>query len=446
MIKVKKGLRIPIAGEPEQSITVGSAPRAVALVGDDYVGMKPAFAVSEGDRVKLGQLLFSDRRNPGIGYTSPGSGTVQAIHRGKKRRFLSIEITLDGEDAEEFAPCEAAALTPEIARERLIQTGMWTALRTRPYSKVPAADASPHSIFVTAIDTNPLAADPSIAIGEQPDDFVLGLRALTHLTEGKVFLCHAEGTEIPGRDLPGVSAACFSGPHPAGCVGTHIHFLDPVSMGKTVWYIGYQDVIAIGLLFRTGRISVDRIVSLAGPSVEEPRLVRTRVGACLDDLVEGQLHDGDHRVVSGSVLSGRTAAPPVNFLGRYHNQISVLPEGRQREFFGWALPGLKKFSTTRSFASFWLGSDRKPMEFNTSTGGSKRAMVPIGVYEKVMPLDILPTQLLRSLIVGDTEQAQELGCLELDEEDLALCTFVCPSKYDYGPLLRETLTTIEQEG
>ncbi len=446
MIRVKRGLSIPIVGEPAQSISVGADSQAVALIGDDYVGLKPTFAVSEGESVKLGQVLFTDRRCPDIRYTSPACGTVAASHRGRKRRFLAIEVKLEGDAEEQCAPCDLDRLTPEIARKHLVKSGLWTALRTRPYNRVPVPDSSPNSIFVTAIDTNPLAADPSVIIGERPDDFVFGLCVLTQLTEGTVFLCHSQGCEVPGGDVPGVSKEPFSGPHPAGCPGTHIHFLDPVSTSKTVWFVGYQDVIAFGALFRTGRISVDRVVSLAGPAVREPRLVRTRLGACIDDLLSGQLHDGEHRIVSGSVLAGRTAVSPLNFLGRYHQQISVLEEGRKREFLGWALPGLDKFSATRSFASFWMGGNRKPLELNTSTGGSKRAMVPIGVYEKVMPLDILPTQLLRAMIVGDTEQAQALGCLELDEDDVALCTFVCPSKYDFGPILRETLTTIELEG
>jgi Na+-transporting NADH:ubiquinone oxidoreductase subunit A len=296
------------------------------------------------------------------------------------------------------------------------------------------------------MDTSPLAADPAVALAENPDDFVFGLHVLTHLTEGTVYVCYAPEADIPGSDVPRVSLASFAGRHPAGNPGTHIHFLDPVSPEKTVWFIGYQDVIAFGTLFRTGRLSPHRVISLAGPSVLDPRLVRTRIGANLDDLVAGQLSEGSHRVISGSVLTGRQARPPEGFLGRYHTQISVLPEGGEREFLGWQMPGFSKFSITRTFASFWAGGAKRPFSLNTSTGGSRRAMVPIGVYEKVVPLDILPTQLLRALIVGDTEDAQALGCLELDEDDVALCTFVCPSKYEYGPLLREVLTTIEREG
>jgi len=446
MRRIKKGLDIPISGEPDQEISVGADSRTVALVGDDYVGMKPTMAVREGDSVKLGQLLFADKRTPGVRHTSPGCGTVVAVNRGAKRKFESVVVELKGDEAEQFNVHDVASLNDGKVRENLVESGLWTALRTRPFNKVPPLDSSPNSIFVTAIDTNPLAAHPVPIIEESSEDFVIGLHSLTRLTDGKVFVCHQAGTEVPGWDISSVSMEAFAGPHPAGLPGTHIHFLDPVSPTKTVWFIGYQDVIAFGALFRTGCLSTDRVVSLAGPGVENPRLIRTRVGACIDDLVAKQLRDGEPRVISGSVLSGRTATAPRNFLGRYHLQLSAIEEGRHRELLGWTTPGFNKFSVTRALASFWLGGSKRRFDLTTSTQGGKRAMVPIGVYEKVMPLDILPTFLLRALIVGDTEQAQSLGCLELDEDDVALCTFVCPSKYEYGPILRKNLTQIEIEG
>ena len=446
MITIRRGLDIPIDGCPDQTISPAPSVGSVALVGDDYVRMKPSMAVREGDSVKLGQVLFTDKRTPGVQYTSPGSGTVAAIRRGPKRKFESMVIELDGEREETFAACDPATAGSDQVRGNLVASGLWTALRTRPYNRVPPLDSSPHSIFVTAMDTNPLAADPAPIIEAAADDFIGGLQALTGLTEGPVFVCHSAGTEVPGRDIPRVRLEAFEGPHPAGLPGTHIHFLDPVSETKTVWFIGYQDVIAFGRLFRTGRLDVERVISLAGPGVERPRLVRTRIGACTDELVADQLRAGDHRVISGSVLSGRTAAAPHNYLGRFHLQISVIEEGHKRELLGWAMPGLDKFSVTRAFAASWLRGKNHRFNLTTSTGGSKRAMVPIGLYERVMPLDILPTFLLRALIVGDTERAQALGCLELDEEDLALCTFVCPGKYEYGPILRKNLTEIEIEG
>lgn len=446
MIKIRKGLDLPITGNPTQAIEDGPKVRAVALVGFDYHGMKPTMEVKEGDRVKLGQLLFTDKKTEGVKYTSPASGVVSAINRGAQRVFQSIVIDVEGDDAVEFDKFETSALASLNAdqiKSTLIESGQWTAFRTRPYSKVPAVDSAPKSIFVTASDTNPLAADPSVIIAEKADAFKNGLTILSKLTEGKVFVCHTEGASIPSSDAQNVSLHAFSGVHPAGNAGTHIHFLDPVSANKMVWTIGYQDVIAVGELFVTGRLSVERVVSLAGPQVSNPRLIKTRIGASLEELCAGELKSGESRLISGSVFGGRAGGSAVKFLGRYHTQVSVLEEGRERTMLHYLRPGFKSFSVLPIYISSVMGGK---FNFTTSTNGSERAMVPVGNYEKVMPLDILPTQLLRSLIVGDTEVAQQLGCLELDEEDLALCTFVCPGKYEYGPILRENLTRIEIEG
>ena len=282
-----------------------------------------------------------------------------------------------------------------------------------------------------------------MVIADAKNNFQNGLQVLSRLTDGKVYTCRGANAAIPALEGGAFVTAEFAGPHPAGLVGTHIHFLEPVSMNKTVWHIGYQEVIAIGHLFTTGQLSTERVIALAGPSVEKPRLVKTVVGASTDELTAGQLVDGNHRVISGSILSGRTTKGPVAFLGRYHTQVSVLPEAGEREFMGWASPGFKKHSFMGIYISSFFGKKSFPM--TTTTNGSPRAIVPIGAYEGVMPLDILPTQLLRALVVGDVEVAEKLGALELDEEDLALCTYVSPSKYEYGPILRENLTRIEAE-
>jgi Na+-transporting NADH:ubiquinone oxidoreductase subunit A len=448
MLRISRGLNVPIEGAPAQTIDYGTSVRSVGLVGDDYVGLKPAMAVREGDRVKRGQLLFEDKKNPGTRYTSPGGGKVVSINRGAKRKFESIQIELDGDDEEKFTTYEHAdlrTLSREQVLDNLVASGLWTALRTRPYGKVPSPASTPHSVFVTAIDTSPLAADPAVIIAESRDAFADGLHVVSRLTEGTLYLCQSPGANIPGGEIETVRVEEFDGPHPAGLAGTHIHLLDPVGDKKTVWHLNYQDVIAIGKLFRTGRLDVQRVVALGGPGVKNPRLLRTRLGANLDELLAGELNDSEVRVVSGSVLCGRQAVGSHRFLGRYHQQVCGLEEGRRREFMGWAGAGWNKFSVKPVFASALMGNRRK-YGFTTSTQGEPRAMVPIGMYEKVMPLDILPTFLLRALIVGDTARAQALGCLELDEEDLGLCTFVCPGKYDYGTMLRENLTRIEVEG
>ena len=446
MRKIRQGLDLPITGKPQQSIEDGPKVRSVAVVGFDYHGMKPTMAVQVGDKVKLGQELFSDKKTPGVIYTAPAAGTVAAVNRGERRVFQSVVIDVEGNEAEYFEQYSAAqlsGLTREQIVDNLVKSGLWTALRTRPFSKVPAIDATPAAIFVSAMDTNPLAADPVVIIAQKAEAFKQGLDIISKLTEGKTFVCHAQGADIPKASAPSVQYETFGGVHPAGNVGTHIHYLNPVSAEKAVWTMGYQDVIAVAELFTTGQLNSERVVALAGPQVENPRLVRTMLGANLEELTAGQLKSGENRIVSGSVFGGRAARGPLSYLGRYHTQISVLLEGREREVMHYLRPGIEKFSVLNIYVSKLTN---KLFNFTTSTNGSERAMVPVGAYEKVMPLDILPTQLLRSIIVGDTDMAQKLGALELDEEDLALCTFVCPGKYEYGPLLRNNLTRIEVEG
>ncbi len=449
MIKIGKGLNLPVAGEPEQVIHAGPTARSVAVLGNDFPGMKPTMAVGEGDTVTQGQTLFSDKKTPGVVFTAPVAGTVSAVHRGAKRALLSVVIDVAG-DAGDTAPFAAhagdgiASLDRQVIVDQLVQSGEWVALRTRPFSKVPAVDSQPHSIFVTAMDTNPLAPNPEVVISAKATEFSAGLDVLAQLTDGAVHVCHEGGKFLPTGNASGITAHEFSGPHPAGLPGTHIHFIDPVSADKTVWYIGYQDVIAFGHLFLTGSIDAERVVALAGPGVSNPRLVTVTRGADLASLTAGELAEGEQRVISGSVLAGRTAEGAENYLGRYHLQVSVLPEDKERRLFGYLSPGTERHSVFPTYLSKWLGE--KGIKFTTSTNGSPRGMVPIGTFESVMPLDILPTQLLRSLLVGDLETAVNLGCLELDEEDIALCTYACPGKYEYGPVLRDVLTQIEKEG
>lgn len=447
MIKISRGLDIPLEGAPEQKIHDAPKARTVAVLGGDYVGMKPTMAVQVGDRVQCGQILFSCKKTEGVHYTAPASGVVSAINRGAKRVLQSVVIDVEGDDALSFSSYsvdEAKSLSAEAVREQLLASGQWVALRTRPFSAVPAPDHKPAAVFVTAMDTHPLAADPALLISEQSEAFALGLDLLATQTSGTLYLCSAPEAKIPGGSASNIQREEFSGPHPAGLSGTHVHLLFGASADRSVWTINYQDVIAIGRLFLDGRLWTERVVALAGPQVENPRLLRTRVGADLEALTAGQTASGENRLISGSVLGGRKVAGPTAYLGRYHCQVSVLEEGREREFLHYLSVGANKHSSLGIYLSSFFG--RKALPMTTSTNGSERAMVPVGAYERIMPLDILPTQLLRSLIVGDTESAQALGCLELDEEDLALCTYVCPGKYEYGPILRDNLTRIEKEG
>jgi len=444
MITIKKGLELPIAGRPEQVIHNGPAIRHVATLGEEYIGLRPTMKIKVGDKVQKGQVLFEDKKNLGVKYTALASGTILEINRGARRVLQSVVIAVEGDDSVAFAQYttdKLDTLDAQVVRDNLIDSGLWTALRTRPFSKVPAVDTTAAGIFVTAIDTQPLAADPAVVIAQHKEDFANGLKILARLTEGKVYLCKA-----PGADIPAATAHVqeFAGKHPAGLVGTHIHHVLPASATRTVWHIGYQDVIAFGQLFTQGVLNTERVVAIGGPKAKNPRLVRTVLGASITELTADETVGENVRVISGSVLNGLTAVGPQAYLGRYHQQVSMLEEGNEKEFFGWAMPGADKFSITRSFLGHL--SPSRLFNMTTSTGGSDRAMVPIGNYERVMPLDILPTMLLRDLLSGDFDGAARLGALELDEEDLALCTFVCPGKYDYGSYLRDCLDTIEREG
>lgn len=438
---IKKGLDLPITGHPKQAIEKGRIVKEVALLGPDYIGMKPSMLVKEGDRVKLGQPIFACKKVDGVIYTSPASGIVKVITRGERRVFENIVIEIDGDGMDQVSFSKSKADVEGL----LIESGLWTALRTRPFSKSAQPGTKPHSIFITAIDTNPLAPYPEVVIKEHAEAFELGVKTISKLTEGKTFVCVRGGSHINVPTEGNIERQEFSGIHPAGNVGTHIHMLDPVGARKMVWHIGYQDVIAVGKLFSTGKLFVERVLSVAGPMATQPRLIKTRLGACLSNLLEGEAKAGDVRRVSGSVFNGREASKaPFCYLGRFHSQITLLEEGHHREFLGWHSPGLEKFSVKNIFLSKLFPN--KKFAFDTNTNGSPRAIVPVGSYEKVMPLDILPTQLLRLLLAKDTDGAQELGALELDEEDLALCTYADPGKTDFAPYLRESLNIIEKEG
>lgn len=446
MIKLKKGLNLPITGAPNQAtIEEGPSISTVALNGDDVVGMKPTMHVAVGDKVKTGQLLFVDKKTEGVNYTSPGTGEVVAVNRGAKRAFQSIVIKLEGDEHVSFDAyrgSDLAGYDEEAVKKLLLESGMWGSLRRRPFSKVANPAERAKSIFITAIDTHPLALDPQIVIKENEAAFKRGVDAISKLTD-KVFLCVAPNSSV-NSDNAKVQREEFAGPHPAGLVGTHIHFLSPVGEKKFVWHIPYQEVIAIGKLIETGKLYTQRIISIGGPQAKNPRVIRTRVGACLCDLTKNELKDDlETRIISGSVFGGRTSSDGLCYLGRFHNQVSLLEEGRKREFLGWHSPGFDKFSVKNIYLTKLLP---KYLNFTTTTNGSLRSIVPIGSYEKVMPLDILPTFLVRALMSGNTDRGIALGALELDEEDLALCTFVDPCKNDFGPKLRASLTTIEKEG
>jgi len=449
-INITRGLDIPLAGEPEQVIHPAQQVTQVALCGLDYAGLKPRLLVTEGDKVGPLQPLFIDKRDPAVKYCAPGRGTVVAINRGSRRVLHTVVVTLE-ESALEETVYEGwneervnRLLRDEIV-ERLIESGLWTSFRTRPYSQVPHSRSIPKAIFVTAMDTRPLAPDPQVMIRTGVDAFAAGLQVLTRLTRGMVNLCTDPGWDIEVPEIEGLRVVQFAGPHPAGLPGTHIHHLYPVSQERVVWHIGYPDVMAIGKLFRMGTIDYRRVIALSGASIGKPRLVATRLGASIKELTTGEIPEPEScRVISGSVLGGRTAHRDLAFLGRYHEQVSVIEEGGTRRFMGWTDILPHRYSATRTFKR--KTGYRFKFALPTSQNGRFTGMIAMRAFEKVMPLDILPSPLFRALLVTDTEQAQALGCLELDEEDLALCAFVCPAKIDYSLFLRLNLNQIQKEG
>jgi Na+-transporting NADH:ubiquinone oxidoreductase subunit A len=463
---IKKGLNLPIKGQPNQQVVDGVSVDRVAVIADDFPFMKAKMLVNEGDEVLRGQRLFEDRKNSGVFFTAPGAGKVIAVNRGDRRALVSVVIELndnekkgnaqesDFQSFESYMSGGVSAQTADSIRALLIESGLWCTLRARPLSQVPAVDSKCDALFITAVDTNPLAADVNVALEGKLEDFQEGLKSLAMLTEGPMFVCQGESSDFSAQ-VEGISNAqleTFTGDHPAGLVGTHIHTLFPVNRTRIAWHIGYQDVVAVGRLVKSGRLHVERVISFAGPAAIKPAVIRTRVGAEVSPLIAGRTAHAETRLIDGSVFYGRTMTNDVNtegYLGRYRVQVTAINEGREREFLGWLKPGGEKFSVTRAFFSPMMSGQfggGKFFNFNTSTNGSHRAMVPIGLFEKVMPLDIMPTFLLRALIKDDLERAEALGCLELDEEDLSLCTFVSPGKEDYGPALRKVLTTIWKEG
>lgn len=402
-----------MSGTPRQVLLNARPIRSIAISGSDFPDVRPDFKVAAGDRVREGQIIFVDRKRPQIAFASPAAGVVTAINRGRRRSLDSVVIRIDHDDAESF-PQPGAAATPEELRGLLLRSGLWPSFLTRPFGRIPDPDAIADAIFVTAIDTNPLAPDPAVAIARHADLFARGVDILGRLTAGPVFVCQAPGPLFCDESGSGqITPVVISGPHPAGLPGTHIHQLAPVGNGRCVWQIGYQDVIAIGHLVSTGRLKTDRIVAIAGTGVRDPALVCLRIGASLDEALEDELQDGPARVISGPVLSGREAG----YLGRYHNQITVIARNGDWPPTGGLIARVRGFL------------DHAP----------DAAIIPRETFERVLPFDILPVPLLRALSVGDVETARDLGCLELVEEDLALISHVCTTGTDYGALLRDAL-------
>ncbi len=447
VVKIRKGFDVPIHGGLE-SVVPQEGPKIlhVALKPQEAWGIKVKLLVHIGQKVKLGEPLFYDKQDEAVQFTAPGAGEVVAINRGKRRMVQSVVIRLD-EDEEQlpFDPVDPVKAEADAIRGHLLRSGFWACLRQRPFEKIARSAEDPRSIFVTAMETQPLAPPPLAALEGREAHFRAGLVAVTKLTSGRVRLCTAAGEDWGAFQVDGVEHTSFAGQHPAGNAGVHINALDPVGPGRTAWHLGYQDLADIGEFLVTGQIPTARVVALVGPGVKQPALLRTRRGASTEDLTAGRLEAAEPRLISGSVLGGWTAKPgsPYGYLGRFDNMLCVIEDAPEREFLGWLSPVGKRHTFTNSALAKFV---RRRFRFDTDVNGGDRAIVPIGSYDQVLPMDILATPLIKALAAGDLEGAEKLGVLELAEEDLALCEYVCPSKIPVTRLLRDMLDRIEKEG
>ncbi len=438
MIKISKGLDLPISGAPLNIVSDEPKVSSVAVLSNDFVGMKPTMLVKEGDSVKAGQKIFEDKKNIGVFYTSPCGGIVRNINRGDKRKFLSIELDIDDTN-EEFEFFDIGNTSNEI-KNCLIDSGYWNCFRTRPFNRTPNVNDIPNAVFINCCDSNPLSMDPYNIISLNEADFREGLIVLSQLFKCNMNLTYQnDNFDISNEDFEYFQ---FKGPHPSGLSSTHISKIYPVNLNRTVWTINYQDIISIGFLKKNNKIRTSKLISLGGPSVHEPSLLNVRVGGNIDEICAGKLKPNS-RIISGSVLHGHESEGVMNYLGFYDSQISAIPDEVNNIFMNWLMPGSSLHSKLNVFISSFIKP--KNFIFNTSIGGGDRAIVPISSYEEVIPMDILVTQLLKALVVSDIDMAVDLGMLELVPEDLALCSYVCPSKYDYSSILMDNLNKLYQE-
>jgi Na+-transporting NADH:ubiquinone oxidoreductase subunit A len=448
--RCRQGLDLPLGQAPTRVLEGPPATR-LAVVTHDYLGLRLRVLVEEGAKVQRGQVLATVRDDERLRVCSPASGTVVELNRGERRALLSIvlDVAEPGNAPEveyQTFPAAAKLASGAAVRDFLLETGLWLSLRTRPYSRIPKPEQRPAAIFITATDTQPLGLDPAPHLAARAADLDKALRALVLLGDGApVYLCvGAAGAQaLAGLDVPGVQVATFFGPHPSGTVGYHIHCLKPVNDKRVVWHLGWQDALAVGQALQTGRVPQDRLVSVAGPGIFEPAILRARRGSSVAALLDGRLARGEQRILSGSVLEGRSAAGPLAYLGPFHQALGALPEDHRRVGLGWLLPGLRSWSALRLFAGGFLPV--RSFDFTTSTHGGGRSMIPFASFDGLWPFDLPLPFLLRALLMENLEESVKLGCLELDEEDLALCTLVDPGKNDFGAALRRVLDKLQKE-
>ena len=442
-IKLCKGLDIQLQGAAEKKTTVLPLASTYAVSPLDFQGVTPKMLVKVGDAVKAGTPLFFNKNNASVLFTSPVSGTVAAVVRGEKRRILAVEIAADSTIAyEEFATLDVKSASRDQIVELLLKSGLWTLLIQRPYGIIANPADMPKSIFVSAFDSAPLAPDYGYTLAEDQEALQKGFEVLARLTEGKVHLGY--NAEAAAPQFTGVELHAFKGKHPAGNVGVQIHHIDPINKGEKVWTVGYADVAIIGRLFLSGKVDMTRTIAVTGSQVAAPAYAKVVAGAKLESILAGNLVANAHaRYISGNALTGRNVGAE-GYLGYYSNQLTIIPEGDDYEFMGWAMPRFSKFSVSRAYFS-WLFPNRK-YNLDTNMNGEERAFVVTGLYEKYLPMDIYPMHLLKAIMAGDLDKMEALGIYEVVEEDFALCEFVDPSKTEMQQIIRNGINLMIKEG
>lgn len=459
VIKIKKGLDLPIGGEAAQTISDALDIRRYAVKPTDFVGLTPKLLVQEGDTVNAGSPLFCEKKDTRICFTSPVSGTVSAIVRGDKRALLAVVVEANGESAATKATTDLS--NAENIKKAMLETGIWTALRQRPFGTVASPDAQPKAIFVSAFDSAPLAPNYDFVLQSRANEFAKGLEVLSKLTAGKVHVCFRPGQRLEkeSAQVSNVATHTVTGPHPAGNIGTQIAAIDPINKGDVVWTMNPQDVANLGHLALTGEYRPERTIAVAGPMVNNPRYYRILAGACMEQILgntqfKANTEGTGFRYISGNVLTG-TQIDANGFIGAYDSMISILPEGDHYDFMGWLAPNFKKFSFSRTFLSAFrcAKSNKAAVEkcsctapkFDTNLHGGVRPFIFTGFFEQVFPMDIYPLQLIKACIVGDIELMENLGIYEVEPEDFALCEFIDVSKTEIQTIIRQALEQLRKE-
>lgn len=443
-IKLKRGLDIKLKGKPEKNIVQTEKSGIYAVKPTDFKNLTPKLLIKEGDKVKAGTPIFFDKYNPKILFTSPVSGEIKSVVRGERRKILEIEIASEqNNEYEDFDLRKEKFNDKNYIIETLLKSGFWATITQRPYGIIANPENEPKAIHISTFDTSPLAPDYNFIMQDKISDFQNGIDFLSKLTSGKV---HVNiDSKVANNIFKNVKNAVvneFSGPHPIGNPSIQIHHLTPVNKGETVWVVKSQDVANIGSFFNTGKYDVSKIIALAGSEIDNPQYYRVVKGFNVESLVKKSINQENVRVVSGNVLSGSQISIK-GFLGFYDDLITVIPEGNYYELFGWAMPGFKKFSTSRTFFS-WL-NPKKEYVLDTNLHGGPRAFVVTGEYEKYVPMDILPMQLFKSILAEDIDKMEQLGIYEVVEDDFALCEFACPSKSDIQEIIKTGISLMIKE-